>query len=380
MNPEVVIVGAGIAGAAAAQALVAEGVRVVLVDANLAGSASLAGAGIVSTVAASPAPDAWLSTLFSGVAHYRTLCESLEISDPAAMGFHQVGTLITCPPEDGAALEVIRRRAIALGAKYGDSDVGVPESVDEHELRMRMPLLADDMIGLLLPQAARLDARVLRGVLLEAVVRGGAQIERGRAVLVIERGRVAGVRVEGHLIPAQVVIDATGAWSARLPVTALKGQLVHLRLRGTETARLPIVQSLAGNYILGFPRGRIVVGATREPAAEDDPRPTAAGLLRVLADALPLAPGLADAEFLEQRAGFRPVSPDGIPIVGSDPEVAGLVHVGGLGTWGLATGPYLGRLAAYVALGEQLPASAAILDPGRLVDVIEVQRERSGAA
>jgi D-amino-acid dehydrogenase len=59
----------------------------------------------------------------------------------------------------------------------------------------------------------------------------------------------------------------------------------------------------------------------------------------------------------EVRVGFRPVSKDGLPLVGRIPAVSGLVIATGLGSYGLTVGPYVGLLAAQLAV-EKTPEQA----------------------
>jgi D-amino-acid dehydrogenase len=106
----------------------------------------------------------------------------------------------------------------------------------------------------------------------------------------------------------------------------------------------------------------VVLGATREDAGFDD-RVTAGGLGGLLAAAAGLAPGLADATVVETRVGFRPVTPDGLPLLGALAD--GLVIAAGNGPEGLTAGPWTGRAAAALALGEQPPADLTAFDPAR---------------
>jgi glycine/D-amino acid oxidase-like deaminating enzyme len=106
----------------------------------------------------------------------------------------------------------------------------------------------------------------------------------------------------------------------------------------------------------------VVLGATREDAGFDD-RVTAGGLGGLFAAAAGLAPGLADATVVETRVGLRPVTPDGLPLLGALTE--GLVIAAGNGPEGLTAGPWTGRTAAALALGEQPPADLTAFDPAR---------------
>jgi D-amino-acid dehydrogenase len=109
----------------------------------------------------------------------------------------------------------------------------------------------------------------------------------------------------------------------------------------------------------------VVVGATREAGAGFDARVTVAGQRQVLDAALTLAPGLAGATVLETRVGFRPVTPDGFPLLGAVPGLDGLVVATGLGPNGLTYGPLTGVLAADLAVGRQPPVDLTPFSPTR---------------
>ena len=106
-----------------------------------------------------------------------------------------------------------------------------------------------------------------------------------------------------------------------------------------------------------FAAGRVVVGATREAEAGFDPRVTAAGQQQVLANALSVAPGLADATLLETRVGLRPAAADGVPTVG--PVTARVSVITGFGPAGLTLGPAAGDALARQLLGEPAAEIAA---------------------
>jgi D-amino-acid dehydrogenase len=77
----------------------------------------------------------------------------------------------------------------------------------------------------------------------------------------------------------------------------------------------------------------------------------------------PLAPGLAAAELLETRIGFRPVTSDGWPVLGGIAD--GLFVATGHGAEGLTAGPWSGLAVALLALGQQPPADLAPFSPYR---------------
>jgi D-amino-acid dehydrogenase len=85
----------------------------------------------------------------------------------------------------------------------------------------------------------------------------------------------------------------------------------------------------------------------------------------VLGRALAVAPGLAGATVAEVRVGLRPASADGLPVLGPVPGVDGVVVATGLGAGGLTVGPYVGRLAADLALGRTPPVDLSPYAPAR---------------
>ena len=73
----------------------------------------------------------------------------------------------------------------------------------------------------------------------------------------------------------------------------------------------------------------MAVGATVEPDAGFDARATAGGMRQLFSEMLRLAPGLAEATFVEVRAGLRPVSADDAPVLGRPPGLGQRVRVHG---------------------------------------------------
>lgn len=223
------------------------------------------------------------------------------------------------------------------------------------------------------PGAARVEGRHLVDALLRATRLHGATTIDSSATVEAEHGAVRGVRVDGELIEADAVIAAAGAWSPALlaplglniDVRPQKGQILHLRLPATVTSDWPVVLPPSSHYLLAFDDSRVVVGATREEDAGFDYRVTAAGLAEVLGYALAVAPGLATATHLETRIGFRPMSQDSLPFLGTSPTVTGLVIANGLGPTGLTLGPYAGFLAAQLALGAVPTLDLGPYDPLR---------------
>src|SRR5699024_8472159 len=236
--------------------------------------------------------------------------------------------------------------------------------LDPTAARRPFPVLDQNLHGFLLAGGGRVDGRTLRDGMLQGAQRLGARRLTGQAHLhgpatPSSDGSRAIVHLDGAPIASDAVLIAAGAWANNLlgsfglaiPVAPQRGQIAHLRLEGADTSTWPTVHPLSHHYLVAFDGGRVVAGATRETGSGFDPRVTAAGQLRVLHDALSIAPGLADATHLETRVGLRPL-PDQLPVVGALPGRDDVYLATGYGATGLTIGPFLGDALARAILGE----------------------------
>jgi D-amino-acid dehydrogenase len=372
----VVVVGAGIVGATTAWQLARRGVRVDLVESGETGPATSAGAGIVQPWRPA-ATGPWAAYSDLAGARYPQLAADLAAESGRDPGHAAVGGLTVS--RDVAAL---RTMAAALGAarsSRGWTGLGEVELLAPGQATERFPVLDPGLAAVWTGGVGRVDGRLFRDAAVAAAERAGAVCYRGRAQLVADGGRVRGVRVGEHDLDADAVVLAAGAWTAqlcaplgvRLALGPMRGQILHLQLPDADaaTAGWPTVMTLGEehghHYALAFPGGVVVVGATREADAGFDARVTAAGQRQLLDVALTLAPGLAEAAVLETRVGFRPVTADGLPLLGAVPGFRGLVVATGLGANGLTYGPLMGVLAAGLAVGEHPPFDLAPFRPLR---------------
>ncbi len=350
----VIVVGAGVLGASAAYHLARSGAEVVVVDAGLAGRATAAGAGIICPWVSSVDDPHRYRLAAAGARFLPELISTLEEDGARGTGYGRVGALVV--NADSAVLDEVER--LVEGRRPDAPDAGALSRLSPSEAQGLFPPLHPSLAALHIAGSARLDGRGLaRALLAGAMARGAKQIE-GLAELVAEQARMHGVHVGGTRIDADMVLVTAGAWAPallrplglRLAVEPQRGQIVHLRLPGAQTDVWPVVLPLAEHYLLAFGESRVVVGATRETGSGFDYRVTAGGQLRVLQDALAVAPGLGDATVIETRVGFRPMAADDRPLLGLVRGIDGLAVGNGLGASGLTIGPYAGFLLAEVVL------------------------------
>jgi D-amino-acid dehydrogenase len=367
---DVAVVGGGLVGTALADELIRAGARVLLVDEHHPGRASDAGAGILSPETAPYPDDRWYAFAHRAARHYRPLVEQLRSEGELETGFAECGLLsVALRPEDdewfAEASELGMRRA-----------AGVVREMAPEEAQVRFPPLGPVRRVVHNPDAARVDGRLLTAALLRRALRAGLDHRVARCTQLRTRGdRVVGVVLGDITIDCGALAVAGGAWSkdfetelgAHVPVEPVKGQIVHLRLPGADSAGWPIVQPLVGHYLVAWPDGRVACGGTYEPDAGFDVNPTAAGLGELLRDCLRLAPGLARATFLEARVGLRPVTVDGMPVLGPVPGWENAFVDTGHGTEGLLLGPYSGAVVAGMVLGHDTDPLWTMFDLRRFV-------------
>lgn len=360
-----VVVGGGVVGASVAYHLVRRGASVVIVEGGQRGAATSAGAGIICPWTA-PLDDACYRLCAEGAAYYPELLAMLAEDGEADSGYAHVGALCVA----GLA-QALRPMAALLEARRATAPgIGEVAALAPGEPARMFPPLAPGLAGLWIGGGARVDGRAIRDSLLRAAAARGVRRVSGAATLDRTAGRVHGVTVGAERIGADAVVVAAGAWTAgvcaqlgiRVPVGPQRGQIVHARLPGTDTAEWPVVLSGQDPYLVAFPAGRIVAGATREQSGFAC-HATVGGVGDLLAGAAGLAPGLRQAQLLETRIGFRPVTSDGRPLLG--PLDCGLIVATGHGPEGLTAGPWSGLAVALLALGQPPVTDLAPFHPSR---------------
>ena len=364
-----IVVGAGVLGASAAYHLARAGAQVIVIDAARDGRATAAGAGIICPWVSGVEDAAFYALYASGGRYYTDLVPALAECGEIDLGYRRSGALVVSA--DSAELAFIER--FARQRQADAPEMGAISRLAPRDARALFPPLRQDFAAVHVAGGARVDGRRLAASLLRAAQTHGATLHPGEATLRAMGSRVVGVTVAGETITADTVIVTAGVWAPELlhrlgiplPIAPQRGQIVHLRAAGYDTRDWPVVLPPGSHYLLAFDDARVVVGATREPDAGFAYRVTAAGQAEVLAHALEVAPGLATAELIETRVGFRPVGPGVRPLLGRVRGVDGLVIGNGLGAAGLTIGPLAGRLLAELVLGQPTQLDLAPFDPLR---------------
>ncbi len=205
--------------------------------------------------------------------------------------------------------------------------------------------------------------------------------------LLLEGDRVVGARTEGQRWEAEWTVLCAGAWSTQIGVERRCGSAAT-GLSGAPTAelaRLIPVHPVKGQIILlqcperSFDRvihqrhtylvprndGLVLLGATIEPESGFDRRNTAKEVDTLLADALTVAPSLAEAAVVGMWSGFRPGTPDFRPHIGLVPGFAGLIAATGHYRSGLAMAPVTAEVVRDLVVGGSCAYDLRRCAPGR---------------
>jgi glycine/D-amino acid oxidase-like deaminating enzyme len=369
-SADVVVLGGGLVGSSAAYELACAGAAVTLLDASHPGRASDAGAGIVSPETFGDPDEDWFSFGLEAATHLRDLVARLNHDGVPVDSetFSKCGSLVVALAEHEdpwftEALMLASRRSPDL------------REVDSDEARAMFPPLGPVWRAMHSPSAARVDGRRLRRAVRVAARRRGVRLVPAEGVEIERRGdRVTAISLPSGSVACGALVVATGAWSAatgnrlgaELPVSPTKGQIVHVRSAHERSGssdppsdRWPIVQPVLNFYLVPWPDGRVACGGTFEADAGFDCRPTAAGMRDLLRECVTIAPGLAEATFLEVRVGLRPTTADGRPLLGPLHDLANVHVCTGHGANGLLLGPYSAALVAQGLTAGSSPALAA---------------------
>lgn len=367
-----IIIGAGILGASTAYHLTKEGADVTIVDRQDPGQATSAAAGIICPWLSQRRNKAWYQLVKAGARYYPELIKELESQGETNTGYKRVGAISL--HSDQKKLDQLEERA--LKRREDSPEIGEVIRLSPAATKDLFPPLSDRFGSVWVSGAARVDGRALRNSLLRGAQKNGARLLHADASLLFENHRVVGVRLDNTKLEADLVIDTTGAWSYELlsplgmgfEVKPQKAQIIHLQLLKTDTSHWPVVIPPNNQYLLAFEEGRIVIGATHEDEAGFDQRVTAGGMHEILDKALMIAPGLSTSSVLETRVGFRPYTPNFLPVIGPLPHFHGILLANGLGASGLTSGPYLGMQLAKLALGRPLEIDLGLYDVANAIN------------
>ncbi|MFF2847409.1 NAD(P)/FAD-dependent oxidoreductase [Streptomyces sp. NPDC058001] len=369
-SSDVVVVGAGIVGAAVARRLALGGFRVTVLDRGAsAGGTSSSGEGNI--LVSDKGPGAELDLAVMSGRHWTALAEEL----PAELGsgfpdleFEAKGGLVVATTAAGAKALL----AFAATQRSVGVDARPVTAVEAAELE---PDLTPHVAGAVFyPGDAQVQPTVATEALLASARRHGARVRQGVTVLggIVSQGRLVGVETTAGRFSAEHTVVAAGPWSAevagrlgvRLPVLPRRGTVLvtarmprRIRHKVYDADYVGAVESgdaalQTSSVVESTAAGTVLIGSSRERRGFDE-RIEAAVVGELAGKAMVLFPFLADVPVMRAYGGFRPFVPDHLPVIGPDPRLPGLWHATGHEGAGIGLAPGTAELIGALMTGAE---------------------------
>lgn len=374
-NPDAIVIGAGVIGAACALELANQGLKVLVIDSgSIAGGTTGAGEGNILISDKEIGPELVLAM--------RSRNKWFEISEEIGGGFEleAKGGIVVARSQLGLS------QLSEFASEQRTLDV-IAEVIDARSLHDLEPYLAPDLeSGIYYPQDAQCQPMLAAAHMLRNLrARGGEIMTHTKVVSIGSDGSgVNSVITQKGAFACRIVINAAGTWAgeianlagSKLPISPRRGFILvthavanlvrHKVYDADYVANVASgdaeLQSSA--VVEGTKSGTILIGASRERVGFD---PTlSVSILRILAaQAIALFPVLADVQLLRAYHGFRPYAPDHLPVIGEDAEVKGLWHCAGHEGAGIGLAPASAEIVASQILNRPTFMDATPFSPQR---------------
>jgi glycine oxidase len=362
MMTDCLIIGGGLIGMLTARELVSNGMRVTLIDQGLTGGeSSWAGGGILSPLYPWRYPDSVTDLATWSQAHYALLVDNLSKEGGIDPEYTQSGLLILEPEDAGQAFDWAPKSKQPL----------LP--MDENEIKVCEPALqpyVDSAVWL--PNVAQVrNPRLIKAVRQSLYSKVEVIENNPVKIILTNNGHVIGVETKQGKIKSEKLIVCAGAWTGNLladfapapKIAPILGQMILFRSKSDYISRIVLHNN---RYVIPRRDGRVLVGSTLEHRGFDKTT-TQSARKELKTFALKHFPQLANAEIEHHWAGLRPSSPQGIPYIGSTPNIEGLFVNAGHYRNGVVLGPASARLMSDMVLGKSpiLPIEPYALDANR---------------
>lgn len=357
-HADVVVIGGGIIGCAAARELAGAGLRTVVLDRD-------------------PAP-AQASVRNGG--GLRAQCRN-RVERLLAMASIELWHQLLA--DTGADIEYRRGGNLRLAFTEATLDQLSREAAEEEadglhteiwrrpDLRRRAPYLSDRLVGAkYCATDGHANPILATWAVVEAAVRSGVDRRPGTTATAVEvdAGRVRAVRGDGFRIETPLVVHAAGPWTRDLAPVSLP--LVPARNAILVTQAEPplfgefVSAHEVGVYVRQAAAGQVHVGGVFTVDDTFDQR-VSAGELERLARVVELVPALRRTKVLRSWAGTLDLTPDHLPIIGQPAEIEGYLVAAGFSGHGFCLGPVVGRGIADLALDRSPLVDVSSLSPNR---------------
>lgn len=302
---DILILGGGIIGLSLAVELKLRGASVAVLSRDFQEAAALAAAGMLAPQAEAIPPGPLLDLCLQSRNLYPDWIQKIESISGLETGYWNCGILAP----------VYEKNSEDLSAEFWLDEVAI------HQFQTN--LSSEVVGGWWYPEDGQVDNRALYRSTLAAVRELKIPIYEGVAGEILHQNQqVSGIKTTFGTLQAGHYIIATGAWSQDLlpiPVYPKKGQMLSVSVPET-LPDLPLQTVLFGteSYIVPRKNRQIIIGATSELVGFT-PGNTPSGIKALLTAAIRLFPALNTYPIQEFWWGYRPTTPDELPILGSSP-------------------------------------------------------------
>lgn len=348
---DVVVIGGGISGTAAAYELARAGARVTLLEQG--SLASMASGWTLAGVRQSGRHPAELPLATAAVARWEHLGEELD----AEIEYRREGNLrLARSPEEVRVIEkiVAEQRDLGLDLTY------LPDNAAVREVA---PAIAESVLAAsYCPTDGHANPIATVQAFAMAAARHGTTLRTGTVVTAIDTsgGRVRGVRTPNGDIAADVVVVTAGVYTARLcaplgldlPIQVSQVAVVQTvplppllrQVLGTAGADFAGRQEVGGRFRLTG-GGQLLPHRLEDRDHDDDlVLPPAADIVAALTRGIEVLPALGEAGVARVWGGLLDMTPDALPIIERVPQVDGLVIAAGFSGHGFCLGPVTGHI------------------------------------
>ena len=372
---ELIIIGAGIVGAMCAHFASKAGLRTIVIDRNsIASGTTGAGEGNIMVSDKSPGPELNLALISRDL-------------------WFSVGSSV------GDSFELIDKGGVSIARTNPTSLYALAEEQVKHGVDARVldhkgirdlePFISSEIkFGVHYPQDAQCQPMLAAARILQHFINAGGEVHSHQEVIEIsETARGLEVRTANRIYRTTYVINAAGTWAGEIAKRA--GSVLPIMPRRgfiLVTAPLPqyvfhkvydsdYVDNVASDdedlqtstVIEGTKSGTILIGASRERIGYN--KDMSIPIIKKLArQATSLFPILGSAQLLRVYNGFRPYSPDHLPVIGEDSLLPGLFHCAGHEGAGIGLSAASGKLISQLIKGEEALIDPRPFSPARFQD------------
>jgi D-arginine dehydrogenase len=261
----------------------------------------------------------------------------------------------------------------------------------QDQILQRVPVLRPEAAhcGVYEPDAMDMDVHAIHQGFLRGAKAAGTQLVCGAGVQRMQREADGGWRVDttAGSFSAPIVLNAAGAWCdelARLAGVAPVGLVPKRRTAftteapaGCDTSNWPLVIDAQESFYFKPDAGVLLMSPANEDAVDpQDVQPEELDVA-IAVDRIETATTLQIRQVRRKWAGLRSFVADKSPVVGFAPDAPGFFWLAGQGGYGIQTAPAMGELAAALVRGLPVPAAmvalgvrAEDLSPGRHLDLV----------